>query len=184
MPIPSERTSYEKNLIHCPEMATIRKFSTQNCRICSTGNKSNYCKDKDPGDGLGIFADRDLRSIFWVSNFENLQLYFFWVLVIVAVFFGLSNKCCVFECFICSKEFLGPSLFSWYFNKHSFSSLSYCAQLLLNESYLEWVFFRVSLFWKVFLGVFYQWQRIFWVIRKYPTADPCLKICQVQLLGM
>ena len=41
----------------------------------------------DPGGGLGVFTDRDKRSIFLVLNFKNLyffghwlqQLYFFWV---------------------------------------------------------------------------------------------------------
>ena len=57
-----------------------------------------------PGGGLAIFTDRDNWSIFGVLNFEN--LYFWGVLVITAVFFELSSKCCIFKCFIFSAVFL------------------------------------------------------------------------------
>ena len=37
-----------------------------------------------PGGGLGIFTDRDQRSIFWVLNFEYLH------------FLGTGHSCCIF----------------------------------------------------------------------------------------
>ena len=51
-----------------------------------------------PGGGLGIYTDRDQRSNF--GGFEFRKSVFFWVLVKAAVFFGLSNKCCIFKCFM------------------------------------------------------------------------------------
>ena len=37
-----------------------------------------------PRGGLGIFTDRDQRSIFWVLNLENLY------------FLGTARSCCIF----------------------------------------------------------------------------------------
>ena len=51
-------------------------------------------KEGTPGGGLGLFTDRDQRSTFWALNFQNL---FFWALIISAVIFELSNKCCIFK---------------------------------------------------------------------------------------
>ena len=69
------------------------------------------------GDGLGIYTDRDQQSIF--LGFEFQKSVFFWVLVIAAIFFGFSNKCCIFKCFMSSTLFLGPILFTKYFSKDS-----------------------------------------------------------------
>ena len=62
-----------------------------------------------PVGGLGIYTDRDQRGIFWVLNFENLC--FLAVLVIAAVFF-LGSQCCIVKCFMSSRIFLGPILFT------------------------------------------------------------------------
>ena len=46
-----------------------------------------------PRGGLGIFTDRDQRSI--VLSFKFRKSVFFWVLLTAAVFFGLLDKCCI-----------------------------------------------------------------------------------------
>ena len=74
--------------------------------ICCTGT---------PGGGIGVFTDRDQRGNFWVLNFENLY------------FFGLLNKSCILKCFILSKVFLGPVLFTRCFNNHESPLLSHDA---------------------------------------------------------
>ena len=51
-------------------------LSGENC--CSTGGE------------LGLFIERDQRSIF--LSFEFRKFVSFWVLAIVAVFFGVPNK--------------------------------------------------------------------------------------------
>ena len=48
--------------------------------------KDNMVKVKCPGGGLGIYTDRDQRSIF--LGFEFRKSVFFWALVKAAVFFG------------------------------------------------------------------------------------------------
>ena len=70
------------------------------------------CKST-PGGGFGIFTDRDQRSIFWVLNFQNLY------------FLGLLNKSCILKCFVLSKVFLGPVLFTRCFNNHGSPLLSH-----------------------------------------------------------
>ena len=60
-----------------------------------------------PGGGLGIFTDRDQRSIFW--GFEFRKSVFFWVLHMDVVFFGLLDKCYIFKCFIFLKVLFGSS---------------------------------------------------------------------------
>ena len=63
----------------------------------------------------GVFTDKDQRSIFWVSNFENLY------------FLGLFNRSCILKCFVLSKVFLGPVLFTRCFNNHGSPLLSHDA---------------------------------------------------------
>ena len=59
------------------------------------------CNCKAPGDGLGIFTDRDQRSIFCVLHFEN--LYFLVTGHSSCIFFflggGLLNKRYIFRVF-------------------------------------------------------------------------------------
>ena len=84
-----------------------------------------------PGGGLGIYTDRDQRSIFWVLNFENLYFFGYWSKLLY--FFGLSNKCCIFlgcqinavflSVLCIQRYFFGPILFTRYFSKHSSSLL-------------------------------------------------------------
>ena len=72
---------------------------------------------KVPGGGLGIFTDRNQRSIF--LGFEFQKSAFFWVLLTVAVCFGLLDKCCIFKCSIFLTVFFGgPVLCTWYFYNH------------------------------------------------------------------
>ena len=60
-----------------------------------------------PGGGLGIFTDRNQRSI--LLGFEFRKFVFFWVLVTDAVFFRLLNKCCILKCFIFLTVFFESS---------------------------------------------------------------------------
>ena len=53
--------------------------------------------NKSPGGGLGIFTDRDQRSIF--LGFEFRKSVLFGVLLTAAAFLGLLDKCCIFKCF-------------------------------------------------------------------------------------
>ena len=48
-----------------------------------------------PGGGLGIFTDRDQRSI--LLGFEFRKSVIFLALLTAAVFFGLLDKCCIFN---------------------------------------------------------------------------------------
>ena len=60
-----------------------------------------------PEGGLGIFTDRDQRSIFW--GFEFRKSVFFWVLLTAAVFFGIVRKNAVFlSVSYFNSIFLGP----------------------------------------------------------------------------
>ena len=60
-----------------------------------------------PGGWLGIFTDRDQRSILGVLNFENLYFLGYWSQVLY--FFGLLDKYCIFKSFIFLTAFLGFS---------------------------------------------------------------------------
>ena len=62
-----------------------------------------------PGGGLGIFTNRDQRSIVVFLFFfffgggggvESRMSVFLWGLVTDAVFFWLLNNCCISECVI------------------------------------------------------------------------------------
>ena len=69
-----------------------------------------------------IQTDRDQWNIFWVLDFEN--LHFFGYCQSCCIFWGLSNKCFIFKCFMSSTVFLSPILFTRYFSKQSPSLLS------------------------------------------------------------
>ena len=66
--------------------------------------------DYAPRGGLYIYTDRDQQSI--DVGFEFRKSVFLWVLVEAALFFVLSNKCCIFKCLMSSTVFLGPILFT------------------------------------------------------------------------
>ena len=55
--------------------------------------EDNFTYPAGPGGGLGIFTDRDQRSIF--LGFEFQESVFFWILVTAAVSFGLLTKSCI-----------------------------------------------------------------------------------------
>ena len=88
-----------------------------------------FTANTNPGDGLGIFTSRDQQSIFFGFEFGK-SVFFLWgvLLVIAAVFLGLSNKCCFlsvlhFEHFYNSVFWPGLVSFTKCLSKHNFSSL-------------------------------------------------------------
>ena len=104
-----------------------------------------------PGGGFGVFTDRDQRSIFFGFEFRE------------SVRFGLLNKICILKCFILSKVFLGPVLFTRCFNNHGSPLLSHDAWVSRNEKciwghFLGFCFseslFGFSVSGKVFFGSF------------------------------
>ena len=118
------------------------------------------------------------RVFLGVLNFENLYFFGYWSEL-------LSDKCCIFKCLTFSTVliFLGPVLFTRYFSKHISSLLSSHTQLLLNESGLGRVSFKVSLFGKYFIGFFFSWKYFLGRSAIPNSADPCLLVCQVHFLG-
>ena len=63
-------------------------------------------------------------SVQYFLGFEFQESVFFWYWSKM-LYFGLSNKCCIFKCFMSSTVFFfGPTLFTRYFSKHSSSLLS------------------------------------------------------------
>ena len=57
----------------------------------------------EPGGGLGIYTDRDQRSILF--GFEFRKSVFFWVLVKAAVFFGGFQINAVFLSVLCLQRY-------------------------------------------------------------------------------
>ena len=78
------------------------------------------------GGGLGIFTDRDLRSIFLGFEFQEPIFFGYWSQLLY--FWGLLNKSCILKCFIFSNSIvLGLVLFIRYFSNHGSPLLSYHA---------------------------------------------------------
>ena len=66
---------------------------------------------KPEGGGLGIFTDRDEKSIWgWEGEGFEFRKSVFLVLLTTAVFFGLLDKCCSLKCFVFLTVFLGAVL--------------------------------------------------------------------------
>ena len=87
------------------------------------------------------------------------------------------------EFYIFQSIFWGSVLFIRCFSKHRSSLISYHASLLLNESRLRKVFFRVLLFGKYFLGFLLVAMYFLGRSEMPNSADPCLYVCQVHPLG-
>ena len=133
----------------------------------------------NPGGGLGIFANRDERSIFLILNFEN--LYFgggggYWSQLLC--FFGLLNKRCILKCFICLTVFFwlqfyspGASIIMGLHYYHIM--LDFCEMNSVFESIFLGFCFSKSVF---FLGFLLVAENIFWVVQKYPT--PLIPVCR------
>ena len=123
--------------------------------------------------GLGIFTDRDQRSIF--LSFEFQKSVFLGALLRAAVFFGLLDKRCIFKCFI----FL--AVYFWlkfYTPGTSVITVFHYDQIVLNFCQINSVFggyflgfcFSESIFW-----VFCQWQSVFLGRPGIPSSvNPCL----------
>ena len=128
---------------------------------------------KVPGGGLDIFTDRDQRSIF--LGFEFQESAFFWVLLTVAVFFGLLDKCCIFKCSIFLTVFFGVQ---FYAPGTSVITVLHYYRIVLNfcnEQGFWRVLFRVLLFGKYFMGCSVSGKVFFGGTSKIPNfADPCL----------
>ena len=63
------------------------------------------------GGGLGIFTDRDQRSIFLGFEFGE-SVFFFGYWSQLLHFFWLLNKSCILKCFILSTVFFWVQLYS------------------------------------------------------------------------
>ena len=131
---------------------------------------------KSPGGGLGIFTDRDQRSIFGVLNFEN--LYFFGYCSQLLYFWGLLNNCCIFKCFIFLTVFFWVQFYAP--GTSVITVLHYYHHIVLNfyqmNSVFGGYFFRVLLFGKYFFGCSVSGKVFFWVVQKYPT--PLIPVCR------
>ena len=127
-----------------------------------------------PRGGLGIFTDRDQRSIFLGSEFQ--EFVFFWVLVTATVFFRLLNKSCILKCFIFSTVFLWVQFYSP--GGSIIMGLHYY-HIMLDFCKMNSVFkriFRVLLFGKYIFGFSVSGKVFFWVVQKYPT--PLIPVCR------
>ena len=106
----------------------------------------------------------------------------FWISRI-STFLGLLNKSCILKCFILSKVFLGPVLFTRCFNNHGSPLLSHDAGVSRNEQCFWGYFLGFCFSESIFLG--------FLLVVKYflgPSEIPsstysCLLVCQVHHLG-